>query len=140
MARVVVWAKRDNDHPDPLVDARKYKAGMVVVILEDGQPAGQMVDKSDWFRIIEMPGVPASDLGYLVEADPLPEDMKNFPTLKVFPRKRITVLDLDAIEAAAGLSAKQNPTQTITIASKLALDSQALVSSTVDNPLVFSLD
>lgn len=96
MARIVFWAKRDNDHPDPLIDREKYKAGMTVDVLEDGREAGKEIEAGAWWRIVEVPGVPAAEFKHLVVGDrETPTfDPKKDPT----PRKRLYRCDLDTIE------------------------------------------
>lgn len=134
MARVIVWAKPDNDNPDSVVNARKFKRGMVVDVLEDGQHAGNDVEKGDWWRIVEVPGEPASSFLHLLQSDPKFKDPKLFVSEAQFPRKRVTTLDLDAIEAGAG---KLDPDQSVTLA-KSAIDAQAKPMTKLDNPNVIA--
>lgn len=101
MARIVVWAKLDNDNPDILIDARKFKRGMIVDILADGQEAGADIEAGGWWRIIDAPG-PVSLYEDLLGADPEFNDPL-FPTLNPLPRKRVQAVNLDAIEDAAGV-------------------------------------
>lgn len=137
MARVVVWAKRDNNHPDFFVDATKFKPGMVVDILEDGQEAGKAVEASPWWRIIETPGVPKADLVYLLARD-LKEPDDDQRNIAKMLRKRITLLDLDAIEQEAGIiKPGDEPARAITVVSKQALSAKEIAVVQSDNPLVF---
>lgn len=135
MARVIVWAKRDNDHEDPVIDAQKYKPGMVVTILEDGQEAGKEVEQSHWWRIIEVPGVPAAKLSYLCGCDPEFHDELTFASESKFPRKRVQRLNLDEIEK--GLELK--PEDSIVLTEKQLTD-QAAIQPKADNPFVFADD
>lgn len=130
MCRIVVWAKPGNDHPDPLIDARKFKRGMVVDILEDGQEAGKEIESGSWWRIIEVPGEPASQFGDLLGGDP-EFNSELFAALNPLPRKRVQRLDLDAIESAAG--AKQAGPITLT---RSAVTVLAKPSLRRDNPNV----
>ena len=104
MARLVVWAKPDETHSDQAHAARKYKRGMVVDILEDGQFAGKDVEEGAWWRILEVPG-PRSDWTNLLGADPQFFDNKSFGSKPSFPAKRINMVDLDAVEAGKMLTA-----------------------------------
>lgn len=136
MARIIVWAKPDNDNADPLLDACKFKRGMVVDILEDGQEAGRDVEAGAWWRIIEAPG-PAALYEDLLGSDPEFKDGKLFPTLNPLPRKRVQALDLDAIETAAGLLGK-SPEKSIALP-RAAVLSQARVVTKRDNPNVLGI-
>lgn len=133
MARIVVWAKPDNDHPDILIDARKFKRGMVVDILADGQEAGADIEAGGWWRIIEAPG-PVSLYEDLLGADPEFNDEKLFPTLNPMPRKRVQAVDLDAVEDAAGLRGK-SPELPIRV-TRAALVAQQKILAKRDNPTV----
>lgn len=133
MARLVTWAKADNTHQDPLVDARKFKLGMVVDILEDGQEAGKEIEAGTWWRIIEAPG-PAKDYEYLLGGDPEFKDLKLFLGMNPLPRKRVQRLDLAAIETAAGLLGK-SPERVIAL-TKSAVTLQAKTVESVANPLM----
>lgn len=130
MARIIVWAKPDNDHDDPVVNARKYKRGMVVDVLEDGQEAGTDIEKMDWWRIVEVPGEPAANFAYLTEADPKFVKVELFRSEAQFPRKRISTLDLDAIEGG------KIPADQIISIDKATLDAQAKPMTKLDNPQV----
>lgn len=134
MARIIVWAKPDNDHPDPVIDAQKFKRGMVVDVLEDGQEAGADVEKGAWWRIVEAPGS-ASDYANLLGMDPEFRDQRQFGKLNPFPRKRVNALDLDALEAAAGLSRGDRPAEKVATTKAAAL-AQVKARAPVDNPTV----
>ena len=137
MARLIVWAKRDNSRPDPKVDAQLYKPGMVVDVLPDGKSPGTAVEKSPWWRIVEVPGDP-SEYAYLLAHDRRPDDPRTMDALAVFPRKRVTQIDLDAIERAAGiLVAGSEPERVIGLASKLAIAAQEASVTAIENPQVF---
>lgn len=95
MCRLFVFAKTNNLHPDPALDWTKFKRGDVIDILEDGQHGGNEAENSDIFRIIELPGVPASALKSLIMGDPVEEGSLDFPRL------RANRINLDALEAGA---------------------------------------
>jgi hypothetical protein len=120
MARIVVWAKPDNDCADPVRNARKYKRGMVVEVREDGEFLGHDVENGAWWRVVEAPG-PAADYAYLLEADPKFLNEKLFLSEATYPRKRKVALDLDAIEAAAGLAPLEQPDRAVPLASGAAV-------------------
>lgn len=134
MARIVVWAKPDNDHPDPVIDAQKFKRGMVVDVLEDGQEAGKDVEQGAWWRVVEAPG-PAADYAHLLGMDPEFRDQRQFGKLNPFPRKRVNALDLDALEASVGLSSGQRPAQKVEVMKAAAL-AQVKTRAAVENPTV----
>lgn len=69
MCRLFVFAKADNDHPDPELDWTKFKAGDVIDILEDGQHGGAEAETSGLFHIVELPGVPAAEFHSLLLGD-----------------------------------------------------------------------
>lgn len=135
MARIVVFAKPDNTHDDPIVDARKYKRGDVVTVLEDGQEVGREVEKSDWFRVVEVPGAKASEFSYLCGCDPEFHDDLTFANESQFPRKRVQRVDLDAIETGKTLK----PDDSITLA-KTELTTAATITDKLENPFVFADD
>lgn len=95
MCRLFVFAKADNDHPDPDLDWTKFKRGDVIDILEDGVFGGNEAEKSGLFRIIEIPDVPVKEMLGLVMGDPVQEGDTDHP------RWRANRLDLDAIEGGA---------------------------------------
>ncbi len=132
MARLIVWAKPDNDHPDPVVNARKFKRGMVVDVLEDGQHAGNDVEKGDWWRIVEVPGEPAASFASLLQADPKFTKLDLFLSEAQYPRKRVSVLDLDAIEGG------KVPADKPVTADKATVDAQAKPMTKLDNPNVIA--
>lgn len=100
MARIVVFAKPDNDNADTFIDNSKFKRGMAVDILEDGMEVGTEVEASPWFRVIEAPG-PAVNYGDLLGSDPEWREPALRRSLDPMPRKRVTALDLDALEVLA---------------------------------------
>jgi hypothetical protein len=99
MARLIVFAKPDNDHPDPELNAAKFKRGDVVDVLPDGvDPGRDIMGQGDqnlagWWRVIDVPGLTAEEaqtfLSHQNDAD------------GIVPRKRLNGLDLDALETAA---------------------------------------
>lgn len=64
MARLLVFTAVLVDHPRPEMRAHQYKPGMIISIIEDGQAFGAL-DVGPHSRVIEMPGIPASDLSDL---------------------------------------------------------------------------
>lgn len=96
MASVLVFAKPDNIHPDPNLDWTKFKRGDVIEARDEDnffwgndihgpKPLG-------WWRVIALPGVPASAVQSLVVGDPVPQG-------QIAPyRLRVNKIDLDALE------------------------------------------
>lgn len=138
MARIIVWAKRDNIDADAKLDARKFKPGHVVDVLEDGQSAGTDVEQGAWWRIVEVPGR-AADYAQLLGADPEFADLLNFASKATFPRKRVNRMDIDTIEAVAGLKPGENPGQAITL-SRGAVTLRTETVAKRDNPQVIGGD
>lgn len=68
MARLVVRIT-DNSHPDPEVNKLRTQIGDVVEVCEDGHWFSDGEVKSGQYRIVEVPGVPASAFVNLQEAD-----------------------------------------------------------------------
>jgi hypothetical protein len=137
MARIVVWAKPDNDCADPVRNARKFKRGMVVEVREDGEFLGNDVEKGSWWRVIEAPG-PAADYAYLLEADPKFLDERLFVSEPQYPRKRKVALDLDAIEAAAGLAPLEKPDRAIPLTTKADVVAAETAVASLENANVIS--
>ena len=121
------------DHIDDEI-ARKFKRGMVVDVLEDGADVGKDVAASPWWRVVDAPG-PASDYSYLLGSDPEFADLRQFANRNPFPRKRVNVVDLDALEASVGLSAGAQPEATVQVTKEAAL-AQVSQDAAVANPLV----
>lgn len=94
MCRLFVFAKADNDHPDPDQDHLKFKRGDVIDILPDGMHGGREAETSELFRIIEIPGLAVDNLVSLLMGDE-PDDRS-----ADHPRLRVNRLDLDALEAS----------------------------------------
>lgn len=134
MAQIIVWAKADNASADPIKDARKFKRGMVVDVLEDGADVGKDVAASPWWRVVDAPG-PASDYAHLLGSDPAFADHRQFANYNPFPRKRVNVVNLDALEASVGLSAGAQPSAAVKVAKETVL-SRMSQKIAVDNPLV----
>ena len=87
MARLIIRAE---DSPGDF----DMKRGHCVEVLEDGRSAGAKVEGNKRWRIIEVPGVPASAFDHLKEREAIPPD-----TLPEVP-PRIRKIDLDALETA----------------------------------------
>lgn len=56
--------KQDQSHPDPYMDAGRYKRGDVVVAVEDGHEFSAM-EHAD-FVVVDCPGIPAASAAALV--------------------------------------------------------------------------
>lgn len=57
----------DKRHPtDALLDARQPKAGHVIDILPDGQSPGTAIENNPKWKIVHLPGVPVSEVGFLL--------------------------------------------------------------------------
>ena len=95
MCRVFIFAKANNDHPDPSLDWTRFKRGDVVEVLEDGKFGGQSVETDPLFYIVEVPGVPVSDLVALKLG-------REDPTGEFYPQLTTNRLDLDALIADHG--------------------------------------
>lgn len=119
MCTLFVFAKADNDHPDPKIDAAKYKVGHVIDVLdEDDASGGLEVDGKNalgWWTKVVIPGVPAAKYRYLCDGDPTPRPGDPAPT--TYPRLRINVLDLAAVKLAAPVDQKG----TVTVPSEAVL-------------------
>lgn len=101
MCSVLIFAKPDNDHPDPKLDWTKFKRGDVIAARDDdnffwGNDI-QGPKALGWCRVVILPGVAASELGTLMG-----EEVLSYPAPDNAPRKlRSVKVDLDAIEAEA---------------------------------------
>lgn len=131
MCRLVVWIK-DNDDPDPLKDARKFKPGMVVDILEDGIDPGADVWRLGWWRVLDMPGVPVKDMSYLLGGDPDFLDARTFASKSTYPRKRVNMLDVSRI--------KEMPADQSIVTSQVAVDDVTLSVLAAENAAVIGDD
>lgn len=100
---------------------------------------GKAVEASDWWRIIEVPGVAASQFADLLSADPEFFHSKEFETYNPLPRKRVRDLDLDAIEAAAGIAKRQEAKRTVTLG-MAALLARRRDRAEPENPNVFGIN
>ena len=68
MARLVVRIS-DNSHPDPVMNLLRTQIGDVVEVCEDGHWFSDGEVHCGQYRIVEVPGVPASAFAHLQEAD-----------------------------------------------------------------------
>lgn len=98
MCSILIFAKPDNDHPDPDLDHTKFKRGMVVEVHENDDFfwGNDIHGKTalGWWRVVVVPGAKAADFAALAMGDhPLKEGPEH-------PRLRANILDLDAIEAS----------------------------------------
>lgn len=97
MCSIVIFAKPDNDHPDPDLDHHKFKRGDVIDISDDDAMFwGHDVHGKTalgWWRVVVLPGVAAKDLQSLVMGDAAQLGDKDPPRL------RSNRIDLDALEA-----------------------------------------
>ena len=135
MAQIIVWAKRDNENQDVFVNACKFKPGMVVDVLEDGANLGICLEHP-WYRVIQAPGR-AIEYAHLMTGDPI--DWRTFKEEARFPRKRVNVLDLDALEQEAGILTPGDRTAGKITVNKAALSAKEAVRVKEENPLVFAL-
>jgi hypothetical protein len=69
MCELVVW-KVSQQSDDPYIDAQCWKAGDVICAVEDGHEfSAREKANADW-RIVKLPGVPASAVASLLAAEP----------------------------------------------------------------------
>lgn len=98
MCSILIFAKPDNDHPDPTLDWQKFKRGDVVDIHEDDNFfwGNDIVGPNalGWWRVLVLPGVPkASMMGLLTE------EKRSVLELDTSPRYlRANKVNIDAIE------------------------------------------
>jgi len=132
MCSVLIFAKPDNNHPDPTLDWQKFKRGYVVDVRDpDDFFWGDDIQGSKalgWWRVVLVPGTPASELQSLTGGDPPPE-----PAAPC--RLRVNKIDLDALERGK----KLKKTDILTVTAKDLLALRSLVPAVV-NPHVIGDD
>lgn len=106
MCSIVIFAKADNDHPDPNLDHLKFKRGDVIDISDDDAMFwGHDVHGNTplgWFRVVVLPGVAAKDLQSLLMGDPMQLGDKDPPRL------RANRINLDGLEAKHPVDGKES--------------------------------
>lgn len=103
MASLLVFASDHAKNKDPAIDASSVpKRGHVIDVSDnDDQHWGNEIHKPDglgWWRVIVIPGEPASKYRHLCDGDAA---LAADGVRQQYPRYRINRLDLDAIEGAA---------------------------------------
>lgn len=138
MCSVVIFAKPDNDHPDPALDWTKFKRGDVIDINDDDNFFwGSHVQGDNalgWWNVIVVPGVAANDIISLCMGDPIPF------VLPALYRIRVNSIDLDGLLAspsqAQSTSSKSSGSQIntgidntdVSVAPDLVTDTDTLLS------------
>lgn len=97
MSSLLVFAKPDNIHPDPTQDWRKFKRGDVIDVNDDDNffwgTDIQGKDALGWWRIVVLPGVPASQVLSMLFGDNMDPLNPDQPI-----RLRINQVNLDGLE------------------------------------------
>lgn len=135
MAQLCIIRKPLPSFNDALFDARRLQLGMVVDVLEDGVDPGRGVVQSDWFRVVEVPGA-AKDYTYLLTSDPEFFDDKVFQSTSKYPRMRVKIVDIGALEAAANAPSIESAIPL----EKATLSTYEVLATKADNPDVFGED
>jgi hypothetical protein len=118
MCSILIFAKPDNDHPDPSLDWQKFKRGYVIDIHDsDDFYWGNDIQGAEalgWWRVVVVPGAPASALQSLTAGDVPPNPVGAY-------RLRTNKIDLDILER--GKKLKKTDTLPVELADFLALRS-----------------
>lgn len=133
MCSLLIFAKPDNNHPDPTLDWQKFKRGDVIDSRDDdnffwGNDI-QGPKALGWWRVVVIPGVPAKDfLGLQMGDDP------SLINPKMPIRLRINKIDVDALEMMAKDASNPAVTTDQFDAVKMTTDTSTLLSVRTTKP------
>lgn len=118
MCNLLVFALANNVHPDPSLQWTKFARGYVVDVREDNEEMHYYAGDPGVFRIISMPGVPASQMQSLAMGDAVPLTANPY-------RLRVNSINLDILEAG----------QQLGLHDVLAVTSVAVLATRTVNPV-----